>query len=226
MKNREITTTASRVAGELRKMILEHRFKPNESLLQDQIAKELGVSRIPVREALRLLESEGLVVIRSHSSAKVAQMDFAECVEIYKIRERIEPLALRESISNLSDSHIEHVIQLADLLADSDSHGTVWLERDRQFHLGTYAGITSPRLLKLIVNYWNNTQHYRRAVVSTFTELDHQIAFCEHTLLIEAVKTRDADAGEDILRMHIARAGRRLSNNSELFDDSLIPRGD
>jgi DNA-binding GntR family transcriptional regulator len=86
------------------------------------------------------------------------------------------------------------------------------------FHLGTYAGITSPRLLNLITNYWNSTQHYRRAVISTFTETDHQIAFCEHTLLVDALKTRDADVGEEILRIHIARAGRRLSNNSELFN--------
>ena len=218
MKGNEITTVATHVADQIRTMILDHRFKPNEPLLQDKIAQELGTSRIPVREALRLLENEGLVVIRSHSSARVAQMDFAECVEIYKIRQRIEPLALQESIAHLSNAQIENVISLAESLAAPDSIGAVWLERDRLFHLGTYAGITSPRLLNLITNYWNSTQHYRRAVVSTFTELDHQIAFCEHTLLVDAVKTQNADVGEDILRIHIARAGRRLSNNSELFD--------
>lgn len=218
MKGNEITTVATHVADQIRTMILDHRFKPNEPLLQDKIAQELGTSRIPVREALRLLENEGLVVIRSHSSARVAQMDFAECVEIYKIRQRIEPLALQESIAHLSNAQIENVISLAESLAAPDSIGAVWLERDRLFHLGTYAGITSPRLLNLITNYWNSTQHYRRAVVSTFTELDHQIALCEHTLLVDAVKTQNADIGEDILRIHIARAGRRLSNNSELFD--------
>lgn len=218
MKGNEITTVATHVADQIRTMILDHRFKPNEPLLQDKIAQELGTSRIPVREALRLLENEGLVVIRSHSSARVAQMDFAECVEIYKIRQRLEPLALQESIAHLSNAQIENVISLAESLAAPDSIGAVWLERDRLFHLGTYAGITSPRLLNLITNYWNSTQHYRRAVVSTFTELDHQIAFCEHTLLVDAVKTQNADVGEDILRIHIARAGRRLSNNSELFD--------
>ena len=218
MKGNEITTVATHVADQIRTMILDHRFKPNEPLLQDKIAQELGTSRIPVREALRLLENEGLVVIRSHSSARVAQMDFAECVEIYKIRQRIEPLALQESIAHLSNAQIENVISLAESLAAPDSIGAVWLERDRLFHLGTYAGITSPRLLNLITNYWNSTQHYRRAVVSTFTELDHQIAFCEHTLLVDAVKTQNADVGEDILRIHLARAGRRLSNNSELFD--------
>lgn len=218
MKGNEITTVATHVADQIRTMILDHRFKPNEPLLQDKIAQELGTSRIPVREALRLLENEGLVVIRSHSSARVAQMDFAECVEIYKIRQRIEPLALQESIAHLSNAQIKNVISLAESLAAPDSIGAVWLERDRLFHLGTYAGITSPRLLNLITNYWNSTQHYRRAVVSTFTELDHQIAFCEHTLLVDAVKTQNADVGEDILRIHIARAGRRLSNNSELFD--------
>jgi len=218
VKRPQIATVATHVADQIRTMILDHRFKPNEPLLQDKIAQELGTSRIPVREALRQLENEGLVVIRSHSSARVANMNFAECVEIYKIRQRIEPLALRESIANLSEAHLDHVIELADSLAEPECTGSLWLERDRMFHLGTYAGITSPRLLNLITNYWNSTQHYRRAVISTFTETDHQIAFCEHTLLVDALKTRDADVGEEILRIHIARAGRRLSNNSELFN--------
>jgi DNA-binding GntR family transcriptional regulator len=218
VKRPQIATVATHVADQIRTMILDHRFKPNETLLQDKIAQELGTSRIPVREALRQLENEGLVVIRSHSSARVARMDFAECVEIYKIRQRIEPLALRESISNLSEAHLDHVIELANSLAEPESMGALWLERDRMFHLGTYAGITSPRLLNLITNYWNSTQHYRRAVVSTFTEVDHQIAYCEHTLLVDALKNRDADVGEEILRIHIARAGKRLSENSELFN--------
>ena len=218
MKVTEITTVATHVANEIRERILDRRLKPNEPLLQDKIAQELGISRIPVREALRLLENEGLVVIRSHSSARVAQMDFAECVEIYKIRERIEPLALRESISLLSEPQIKKVVEFAALLSAPDSKGSLWLERDRQFHLSTYAGIASPRLLKLITNYWNNTQHYRRAAVSTYSELDHQIAFCEHTILLDAIETRNSDVGEDILKIHIARAGRRLANNSKLFD--------
>ncbi|MFZ4108809.1 MAG: GntR family transcriptional regulator, partial [Candidatus Planktophila sp.] len=158
MKRPQIATVATHVADQIRTMILDHRFKPNETLLQDKIAQELGTSRIPVREALRQLENEGLVVIRSHSSARVARMDFAECVEIYKIRQRIEPLALRESISNLSEAHLDHVIELANSLAEPESMGALWLERDRMFHLGTYAGITSPRLLNLITNYWNSTQ--------------------------------------------------------------------
>ncbi len=218
MKSNELTTVATHVADQIRTMILDHRFKPNEPLLQDKIAQDLGTSRIPVREALRLLENEGLVVIRSHSSARVSRMDFAECVEIYKIRERLEPLALQESIANLSNSQIEHVASLAESLAAPESTGAVWLERDRLFHLGTYAGITSPRLLKLITNYWNSTQHYRRAVVSTFSDLDHQIAFCEHTLLVDAIETRNAAIAQDILRIHITRAGTRLANNSGLFD--------
>jgi DNA-binding GntR family transcriptional regulator len=130
----------------------------------------------------------------------------------------LEPLALQESVANLSEAQIENVASLAESLAAPESTGALWLERDRLFHLGTYAGVSSPRLLKLITSYWNSTQHYRRAVVSTFSELDHQIAFCEHTLLLDAVKTRNADIGEDILRIHISRAGTRLANNSDLFD--------
>src|SRR5918998_2890875 len=78
----------------LREAIHDGRLKPGEPVRQEAIAHELGVSRIPVREALRRLESEGLVVARPHASARVARLDFEEYEEIYKMRERLQPLAL------------------------------------------------------------------------------------------------------------------------------------
>lgn len=219
----EGTTTSSAsltdyVAGEIRESIFDHRLKPNEPIRQEKIAQELGVSRIPVREALRRLESEGLVVIRPYSGARVAVLDLVECEEIYKIRERLEPLALSESMLHLTPQQLDDVERLAVELLGKRGSGAAWLEGDRNFHLATYAGITTPRLLKMIIGYWNTTQHYRRLLLSTFSEHDYEMVESEHALIVDAVRTRNVRVGEEVLRMHIERSRARLFDRATLFD--------
>lgn len=204
------------IAGELRERILQRRLPPGEPLRQEKIAGELGTSRIPVREALRRLESEGLVVIRPYSGARVAELDIVECSEIYKIRERLEPLALSESMPHLTDQQRAEVQRLAESLPAKRGDGAAWLDGDRSFHLATYLAVPSPRLLRMIVGYWNTTQHYRRLLLSTFSEHDFEMVDCEHRLIVDAVLTRNARLGEEVLRLHIERSRTRLTE-SDLF---------
>jgi DNA-binding GntR family transcriptional regulator len=206
------------IAGELREKIFRHELKPNEPIRQEKIALELGTSRLPVREALRRLESEGLVVIRPYSGARVAILDHVECEEIYKIRERLEPLAISESIPFLTTAQQDEVQRLADVLPALRGDGVAWLQGDRDFHLATYAGIRSPRLLTMIVGYWNTTQHFRRLLLSTFSDHDYDMVEAEHALIVDAVRTRDVRFAEDMLRIHIERSRIRLSERSALFD--------
>ena len=131
------------VADYLRDAILQGRVKSGESIRQEAVARELGTSRIPVREALRQLKSEGLVSLVPHTGARVATRDFAEYTEIYKIRERLEPLAIVESVPHLTT---EDLAALRTLMLDIEA--TVdpisWLDLDRRFHLQTYARAPSP----------------------------------------------------------------------------------
>lgn len=218
MTGTEASSLTDYVASTIREWIFEHRLKPNEPIRQERIAQELGTSRIPVREALRRLESEGLVVIRPYSGARVAMLDLAECEEIYKIRERLEPLALSESIPQLTEEQRQTTERLLLDLEAKRGRGAEWLEADRAFHLATYAGIASPRLLRMIVGYWNTTQHYRRLLLSTFSEHDYRTAESEHELIVDAVLTSNVRFGEEVLRMHIERSRARLSERAALFD--------
>jgi DNA-binding GntR family transcriptional regulator len=201
----------------LREAIAEGRLKPGERIGQEAIAAELSVSRIPVREALRLLELEGLIVNPPHRSARVASLDFAECEEIYKMRERLEPLALAESIAHITDEQVEEAGRLARVLESFHDDPGGWLAGDREFHLACYAGVPTPRLLATIVNFWNTTQPYRRVLLTLFEDRDFDLQHKEHDLIVDAIRTRNARAGEDLMRAHIERSRLRLARHRELF---------
>jgi DNA-binding GntR family transcriptional regulator len=205
------------VAQELRELILAHKLSPNEPIRQAKLARSLGTSRIPVREALRRLESEGLVVIRPNSGARVAALDLDECVDIYKIRERIEPLALSESIPHLSDEAMAGIRETASSLEERRFDDSEWLVADRDFHLATYGGLRSVRLMDMIVGYWNTTQHYRRLLLSTFTEGDYVVVEQDHRMIVESILAGNLSVAEEALRVHISRSRIHLTERPDLF---------
>ncbi len=210
----------SHIAGQLRQMIFDRELVSNEPIRQAQIAERFGTSRIPVREALRQLESEGLVVIRPNSGARVALLDLDECIDTYKLRERLEPLAISESIPNLDATQLDRIAHLAQELRVEGPDPAAWLKHDLEFHLATYAGVPSQRLMKMIEGLWNTTHHYRRVLFTTFTPRDFEIANLEHTLIHDAVVTRNTEHAEYLLRAHIERSRLRLAENAALFDAS------
>lgn len=206
------------VARHLRDAIFDGRLPHGAPVRQETVAQQLGVSRIPVREALRQLEVEGLVTIRPRSGARVTVLDFAECIEVYKIRERLEPLAFGESVGNLTDEELAAARDLADQMQAVAHDVERWIELDRQFHLASYAGARMPRLARAVVDHWNTTQQYRRALLSTFEPHDFVVFQCDHRVMIDALETKSRQAGEDIVRAHIERARLRLTSQRELFD--------
>ncbi|QKC98347.1 GntR family transcriptional regulator [Mesorhizobium sp. NZP2298] len=203
-----------RVATALRKSILGGQLAPGSRIRQEDLAQQFGVSRIPVREALRQLESDGLVVLRANSGAWVAKIDLPEFIEIYKIRERLEPLAIRESLRNLSDEQIRHLNELREQINHSQSVEE-FLQLDREFHLLSYAGANMTTLREMIERFWNTTQHYRRAFTQGAGNEGTWIIHAEHRLLTEALKRRDEDEAERILLGHIRRTRLELTKRAK-----------
>ncbi|HAM26782.1 MAG TPA: GntR family transcriptional regulator, partial [Microbacteriaceae bacterium] len=103
-----------RIATRLREAILTGAYAPGARIRQEDLAEEFGASRLPVREALRILESDGLITLVANTGAWVAHLSLAECEEMYQIRERIEPLLLRYSMPNLSPETLDRLEELAD----------------------------------------------------------------------------------------------------------------
>jgi DNA-binding GntR family transcriptional regulator len=205
------------VADRLREHILEGRLKPGERIRQEAVAREMGTSRIPVREALSRLQKEGLVTVTAYVGARVATLDLAELDEVYLIRERIEPLVIRRSTPGLTAQHLEELagyIDEMELTANVDDPSR-WVDLDRRFHLTTYAGAQLPRMHEIIIGLWNATQQYRR--VYTVLPSRFALAQAEHRLLLEALERGDAELAELISLTHIRRTRLTLVDHAELF---------
>jgi DNA-binding GntR family transcriptional regulator len=206
------------IARRVRDAIQDGRLGPGVWIRQESLARHLGVSRIPVREALRQLESEGFVTLVPHSGARVARMDLAEHLELYRIREALEPLAIAESAMNLNDDQLAHLRELADGVGASVADPLQWLDYDRRFHLESYAAAPLPRLLHMIEALWNITQQYRRVYLTTLDERDLQLVAYEHALILDALERRDPVDAEMRQRSHIRRTRLTLSQRKDLFD--------
>ncbi len=98
---------SQRIAASLREAVLSGEYAPGSRLLQEEVAEQFGSSRLPVREALRMLEAEGLVTLVAHTGAWISRLSLGECEELYQIRERVEPLLLRYSIPALTRDDVE-----------------------------------------------------------------------------------------------------------------------
>jgi DNA-binding GntR family transcriptional regulator len=206
------------VADWIREQILHGHLAPGERIRQEAVAEICGTSRIPVREALNRLRDEGLVTLTSHVGARVATFDLGELHEIYALRERLEPLALSESVPFLTEDQHRELREMAGEMELRASAGdsAAWLELDRRFHLATYAGAPMPRLLELVHEFWNRTQQYRRAYM--LIPASYELAHLEHRLLVEAIERRSASDAAVIQRLHIHRTIRSLDDHPDLME--------
>lgn len=208
--------TGARVADELRDAILRGAYPPGTRLRQEELAGQYGASRVPVREALRILEAEGLVTTVANAGAWIARLSLAECVELYQVRERIEPLLLRYSLPALADAQIEQLAELAEMMRRTRDIEQ-FLELDREFHLSSYTGAGTTFLGPTVERLWNTTQHYRRAFTRSLDDESNRIVHDEHHMLVAAIRDRDSEEAERVLLGHIRRTRRQLSRHPEVF---------
>jgi DNA-binding GntR family transcriptional regulator len=208
--------TSLRIATALKDAILAGEIPPGEWLRQDEIATRFGASRLPVREALRILESEGLAESSPNKGARVPVLSLREVHTFYRMRERLEPLTLIESLPHLTDEHVDRMESLQDEI-ERNTDVSHFLVLDRDFHMTSYAGCPSDMLMTTTVRLWNSTQHYRRAFMLLAGNDRATIVNAEHRLLLDAVRRRDPQDCERFLEGHIRRTRVALTSHPELF---------
>lgn len=217
--------TSIAIADALRSAILHGDYQPGERIIQEHLSSKYGGSRIPVREALRTLESEGLIRVVANTGAWVASLTPAECSEVYQTRERLEPLLLRQNAEAFT---AELINELQELAREMESVNDVekFLELDRHFHLSMYRSSPTYVLGELVERLWNTTQPYRRAYTIAMGAANMQTSHNEHHLIMTALRDGDLDTAEGILALHIRRTRLHLERHPGIFDQSENPLGD
>ncbi|NUT57515.1 MAG: GntR family transcriptional regulator [Agromyces sp.] len=206
-----------RIADALRRDILDGVLAPGTRIRQERLAEEYGASRVPVREAIRALEGEGLVTVVANTGAWVSRLSLAECDELYRVRERIEPLLIRMSIPGLGETDAAELARLADAM-ESAADADEFVRLDRAFHDLTYRGAETLMLGDTVAQLWNRTQAYRRVYSRLFLRHAARAVHHEHHLLVHAIETGDADDAERVLLGHIRRTRLALAQHPEVFD--------
>jgi DNA-binding GntR family transcriptional regulator len=194
----------------LRDRILHGVYPEGEPLRQDAIAEELGVSRIPVREALRQLEAEGLVVFNPHRGAVVSSLSLAEIDEVFELRAALEVTLLRRALANVTADDVARAREILDGYDAALRSGAVgsWGTMNWQYHATLYAPAGRPFTLGVAQKLHQHCDRYLRMQLAlTHGELR---ATEEHRAILTAVRKRDATRACKLLRDHILGAGRAL----------------
>ena len=210
-------SSSEKIAMELRSQILAGKLLPGSRILQEQLAEEFGASRLPVRDALRRLQADGLVTIVANTGAWVSKLTKAECEDAYQIRERLEPLLMRQSAAFITQETISELTAIAEKMEASGDVET-FLRLDQDFHLLAYSHAPNGMIRDLIERLWNTTQHYRRAFAELSGVAAGSVTHLEHRLVLDAIVRGDLDDLEWNLAAHIRRTRNSLVAHPEIFD--------
>lgn len=205
------------IAAELRSRIIAGQLPPGARIRQEEIAAEFGVSRIPIREALRALADAGLVTLVPSTGAWVTELSLEECREVYLMRERLEPLLLSLAMPTHTPESLTEFVHLAEAVEAADSPGE-FLERDRDFHRAIMAGAGAGRLNRTVDHLWNLSHYYRRRLVTPRVSGRKDDIFAEHRMILRAIEIGDVESAEAVMAAHIRHTRRLVESAPELFE--------
>ncbi|HSK24598.1 MAG TPA: GntR family transcriptional regulator [Egicoccus sp.] len=197
------TALADQIADHVRNDILRGALQPGETINVVALAKRLGVSHIPVREAIRKLESEALVETRPYQSTIVAGVRLEELHEIYDLRRLIEGELAARSAEAYEEEDLEAIRAALVRLRTADPHdpdGDFW-DAHREFHWAVLRPALDPWKRRVLGTLWQSAERYHRLFTLVFGSLDH--AHLEHTALAEAATKRAPGELRRILVAHL-----------------------
>lgn len=200
-----------RVFNHIREDILSGKYKKEEELKENTIGTELGVSRTPVREALRQLELEGLVKIVPNKGAYVTGISVKDMQDIYIIRSYLEGLCARWACQNITKEQLEEleeILYLSDFHAKKEHHDQL-VDLDNRFHEIIYEASKSKILDHVLSDFHHYAQRVRKKTLSSNKRALHSNA--EHNAIVEAIKQRDEEKAEALAHEHIMNTIQNIS---------------
>lgn len=206
----ERQTLTGQVLEALRDKILSGEYAEDEALRQDAIAADLGVSRIPVREALRQLEAEGLVAFNPHRGAVVSSLSLPEIEELFELRGLVESTLIVDAIPRLTEEDLSRADAILDAYeaAFEERDVETWGALNWRFHATLLSAADRPLTLGILRNLHNQSDRYTRMQLAlTHGEIR---ATGEHRAIAAAARARETEQASALLREHIVSAGREL----------------
>ena len=208
-------TAQEYVLAHLRQAIISRELEPGAAIRQDALAERLGTSRVPLREALKILEGEGQVVYHPHRGYFVAELSIADLLEVYRIRELLEAEAVRAAVPRIDD---EELALIKAALKRTEAAGkagdiTELTTANREFHFRIFEASELPRLVRMIRLLWDSTDAYRSvyfAEPKNRREVD-----AEHRAILKALEAKQVKQVVSLLHAHRSHAVERLR---ELLD--------
>ncbi|WP_455539083.1 GntR family transcriptional regulator [Terrisporobacter sp.] len=198
----------------LRTAILDGDLKAGERLMEVQLAEQLGVSRTPIREAIRKLELEGLVVMLPRKGAYVANMSFKDLIDVLEIRASLEGLAGSLAAQRKRDENIEELEKLArefeQCVRKADIEGV--LKKDVEFHEKIFLMTNNKKLYQLITSLWEQVHRFRVTYVSDYEASLSLVE--EHNRILQSIKNGESEVAKRYAMEHIEIAERFFRENT------------
>lgn len=210
---KENSTLRANVYHELEEAILNGAFAPGDALIEQKISSELGVSRTPVREALRQLELQGLVKTVPNKGTVVVGFSKKDILDIYTIRMRIESLAARWAAVNITDEELlqlREVVELQTFFVERGDYLQVW-NLDSRFHDIIFDACRSRTLRDTLTNFHHNIQKARELSFKTAGRA--KLSVEEHNAILDAISAHDPDRAESLTATHISMAMHNVADN-------------
>ncbi len=207
------TSLVDGIVNQLEEGIISGRLAPGSKLSEQGLARMLGVSRGPLREAMRRLEGRKLIVRVPNIGARVAQLSGKDLIELLEIRESLEGLAARSAAQNMSDADIKALEKLVDIHGKQpevrDGVGYYQETPDFDFHFQIIKGSKNDRLIEMLCGELYDLLRVYRYKSSTLHGRA-RAAFNEHMVIVDALKARDPDATERAMRFHLSNARKQV----------------
>lgn len=204
----------------LREAIVEGKLNPGQRLMEVQLAEQLGVSRTPVREAIRKLELEGLVVMLPRKGAYVANMSLKDIIDVLEIRSSLEGLAASLAAERISPKNLKELEEIAKDFEKSAKSSDVetLLKKDVEFHECIFKSTNNKKLHHLITSLWEQVYRFRATYISDYESIVNIIN--EHKCILNSIKKGDSELAKQYAKEHIEKAEnfmmQRAVNNKEI----------
>jgi DNA-binding GntR family transcriptional regulator len=189
----------------LRNAIMTRRFLPGERLMETELADEMGISRTPIREAVRRLETDGYVVIVPRRGSYVADISMKDIIDVFEIRTALEKLAAEKAAERATEEELEDLRQAVSDMSDAGNGDLLaTVDSDARFHSLIYQMSKNDRLVGLIHDLREQIRRFRSTTLSDPGRL--KLAVREHRKVLEAIVSRDPEKAAKTIQRHMEKA--------------------